>query len=210
MPDNFCSRIRTCVGKVLSRGSTIDPNVETHGISVRYITWWNVSDKNLMGFDHCKIRRVFRKPLFHKMTCFVLSLYRALQRRPFISTCTRWVVLERRKKRVPNTHSLIHLIHLESVRLRRDFAEFKLSFQQFICNHNYSVVFPVRCSRDFMTFCAFIKCKIPMNVNVYLSHVRAEKSLQSLYTFCTVISKHRKYFHNFNIKGTIYFVFYIW
>lgn len=95
-------------------------------------------------------------PLFHKMTCFVLSLYRALQRRPFISTCTRWVVLERRKKRVPNTHSLIHLIHLESVRLRRDFAEFKLSFQQFICNHNYSVVFPVRCSRDVYIFFSWL------------------------------------------------------
>ena len=74
MPDNFCSRIRTCVGKVLSRGSTIDPNVETHGISVRYITWWNVSDKNLMGFDHCKIRRVFRNTALSQNDLFCAIL----------------------------------------------------------------------------------------------------------------------------------------
>ena len=155
-------------------------------------------------------------PLFHKMTCFVLSLYRALQRRPFISTCTRWVVLERRKKTRTQYPFVNPFNPFRICQAKKRFCRILIIFSIIDLYHNYSVVFPVRCSRElalkwlhflFMTFCAFIKCNIPMNFNVYLSHVRAEKSLQSLYTFCTVISKHRKYFYNFNIRGTIYFVF---
>ena len=95
-------------------------------------------------------------PLFHKMTCFVLSLYRALQRRPFISTCTRWVVLERRKKTRTQYPFVNPFNPFRICQAKKRFCRFKLSFQQFICNHNYSVVFPVRCSRDVYIFFSWL------------------------------------------------------